>query len=252
MMKLAALYRYPVKSLGSEVLERVTLTAGRAMPGDRAFAITHKDSAFDPANPAWTPCNNFLRIVHIPSLSRALVAFDPETEKLRVKDGGDEAVYDLSAADGREALARWAGDHAGTIRSGPYTVAAVPGVSMSDSSDQAPSIMSLASLRDLSKRVGAGLDPRRFRGNLWIDGDGLVPWAEHGWAGREARIGAAVLEVIEPIGRCLATAADPATGLRSDNPMPAMKAQSGGEALFGVTARVVRGGDIAVGDTVSV
>lgn len=250
-MKLAALYRYPVKSLGSEALERVTLTAGQAMPGDRAYAITHKDSAFDPANPAWTPCNNFLRIVHIPILSRAVVAFDPVSERLRVTDGGAEAVYDLSDADGREALALWAGDHAGTIRSGPYTVASVAGVSMTDSSDQAPSIMSLASLRDLSKRVGADLDPRRFRGNLWIDGEGLEPWAELGWAGREVRIGAAVLEVIAPISRCLATAADPETGLRGDNPMPAMKAQSGGEALFGITARVVRGGDVGLGDAVS-
>lgn len=250
-MHLAALYRHPVKSLGSENLNRVALIAGKALPGDRAFAVMHGDSAFDPADPQWVPCRNFLRIANIPALARAVLSFDPENEMLRVIDGGAETSYDLRHADGRAALAAWAGNHAGTIRPGPYRIARAPGVSLTDSDDQAPSLMSLASLRDLSARVGVDLDARRFRGNLWIDGEDLAPWAENGWAGKQMTIGAARLKIVEPIERCLATAANPQTGERDANPLPTLKTL--GEApLFGVVASVVKDGVVTCGDAVHV
>jgi hypothetical protein len=59
------------------------------------------------------------------------------------------------------------------------------------------------------------LDPRRFRGNLWLDG--LAPWEEFDLVGKRLRIGAAELDVVEPIGRCRATEANPDTGRRDAN-----------------------------------
>ena len=250
-MHLAALYRHPVKSLGSERLDSVPLKAGEAMPGDRAFAVLHGDSAFDPENPVWVPCGNFLRIANIPALAQAVLAFDPESDLLRLTMDGEATTYDLSHAEGRAALARVMGHHAGTIRPGPYRVARVPGVSLTDSDDQAPSIMSLASLRDLSARIGVGMDARRFRGNLWLDGDDLEPWAENSWAGNSLHIGAAELTVIEPIERCLATAANPETGQRDTNPLPTLKTLADAP-LFGVTAKVVVGASVAVGDAANI
>ena len=47
--RIAALYRYPVKGLSPEPLERVSLQAGGTFPGDRAFAIENGPSGFDPA-----------------------------------------------------------------------------------------------------------------------------------------------------------------------------------------------------------
>ena len=250
-MHLAAIWRHPVKSLGAERLERVTLRAGEALPGDRAHAIAHGKTGFDPANPAWEDCSSFLRIANVPALARPVVAYDPDSRVLTLTDGDERATYDLSTSDGREALAARAGAAAGTIRPGPYFVADAPGVAMTDASEQCPSVMSLASLRDLSERVGATLDPRRFRGNLWIDGEDLAPWAELGWVGRTLRIGGARLTVTEPIERCLVTAADPETGERSDNPLPALKAMGHDDPLFGVLADVTAGGDVAVGDAVT-
>lgn len=246
-MHLAAIYRHPVKSLGSEPLARVSLRAGAALPGDRAYAVAHGDSAFDPDAPGWTSCTNFLRITNIPALARPAVAFDPETCVLTLTDQGARAVYDLAASEGRAALAAWMGAAAGTIRPGPYILAEAPGMSMTDARDQTPSVMSLASLRDLSARVGTPLDPRRFRGNLWIDGDDLEPWAERDWTGRRLSIGGATLTVGAPIVRCLATAADPETGTRGANPLPALKG-SGDDPVFGAIADVGVGGTVAVGD----
>jgi len=249
-MHLAAIYRHPVKSLGSESLEHVTLRAGEAVPGDRAYALAHGESAFDPENPGWTHCRNFLRIANIPALARPAIACDPDTRIVTLTDEGVRTTYDLSTREGREALAAWAGEAAGSVRPGPYSVAEAPGVAMTDSSAPFPSLMSLASLRELSARVGAPLDPRRFRGNLWIDGDDLAPWGERDWTGRALTVGCARIDIVEPIVRCLATAADPGTGLRSDNPIPALKAM-GDDPVFGMLARVTGGGAIAVGDGIT-
>ena len=250
-MHLAAIYRHPVKSLGSEPLERVTLAAGEALPGDRAYAVAHGNSAFDPAKPEWERCGNFLRVANIPALARPTITYDPDSRILALYDDGPSVTFDLSTGEGREALASWMGKAAGTILPGPHTVAEVPGVSLTDARNQCPSIMSLASLRDLSEMVGAPLDPRRFRGNLWIDGDDLEPWAELSWLGRTVDIGDVVFEVVKPIERCLATAADPETGKRSDNPLPALKAR-GDDPLFGVLANVRETGIVRVGDPVRI
>jgi len=249
-MRLVAIYRHPVKSLGSEPLSRVTLDAGVALPGDRAHAITHGDSAFDPDNPGWAACGNFLRITNVPALARPAVSYAPKTRILTLSEDGTQRTYELHDAADREALAAWAGAAAEGIRPGPYRVADAPGVSLTDAQDQAPSLMSLASLRDLSAQVGVTLDPRRFRGNLWIDGDDLAPWAELGWAGRVVTMGGAQLTITAPITRCLATAANPDTGQRDDNPVPALKALHG-KPVFGMIAGVTQGGDVAVGDAVT-
>ena len=250
-MHLAAIYRHPVKSLGSESLESAALVAGEALPGDRAYAVAHGTSDFDPDNPEWEKCGNFLRIANIPALARPVIRYDPDSHVLTLTDGEVAASHDLSMGAGREALAAWMGSAAGSIMPGPHVVAEVPGVSLTDARDQCPSVMSLASLRDLSQRVGATLDPRRFRGNLWIDGDDLDPWVELGWMGRVLAIGEARLAVTTPIERCLATAADPQTGERNDNPLPALRTLRD-DPLFGVLADVRQGGAISVGDAIAI
>lgn len=249
-MHLAAIYRHPVKSLGSEPLRSAILTTGKALPADRAYAIAHGDTAFDPAMPEWAACRNFLRIANIPALARPEITYEPNKRTLTLMDEGVSVSYDLSTDEGRVALASWAGTMAGNIRPGPWFVAEVPEIAMTDAGDQSLSVLSLASLRDLSKQVGTPLDPRRFRGNLWIDGDDLEPWAELNWTGQTLAIDTARLAVTANIERCLATAANPVTGERSDNPLPTLKTM-GDEPLFGVLADVCETGNVSIGDSVT-
>jgi uncharacterized protein YcbX len=119
---------------------------------------------------------------------------------------------------------------------------------MTDSDFPSVAILGLASLRALGQVMALDLDPRRFRGNLWVDG--LAPWEEFDWVGREIRVGSAVLKVVEPIGRCAATEASPATGRRDAPVVKALRAATG-ETCFGVYAKVVSGGDVALGDAVA-
>jgi uncharacterized protein YcbX len=43
-----AIYRYPVKGLSAEKLDRVTLTPGECLPHDRLFRIALGSTSFDP------------------------------------------------------------------------------------------------------------------------------------------------------------------------------------------------------------
>ncbi|MEO1331366.1 MAG: MOSC domain-containing protein [Pseudomonadota bacterium] len=251
-MILTDLYRHPVKSLGSERLEATTLSAGRAAPHDRVFAVTHGASEFDPDKPAWARCENFLRVTHIPALAALEIGYDPETRRFRAAHADAEPIEaDLSTEAGRAALADWVAPFAERARPGPYRVVEVPGVSLTDLPDQAVTLKSRASLRALGQVLGAELDPRRFRGNLWIDGapgEPLAPYEEIDWVGRTLAIGEEVrLKIVEPVGRCQATAANPETGRYDVSPLNALKSRFG-HNQFGVLAEVIAGGRIAPGD----
>ena len=118
---------------------------------------------------------------------------------------------------------------------------------LTDVPDPWISILNLASLDALGVVAGAPLSIHRWRGNLWLDG--LGPWEEKDWPGRRIRIGDAVLEVTQEITRCKATAANPDTGLRDVDTLAALAVL--GHQEFGVYARVVEGGTLRPGDTVT-
>jgi len=95
--------------------------------------------------------------------------------------------------------------------------------------------------------AGTSLAHIRFRMNLWVDG--FTPWEEFEWEGREITVGAARLTVTGRVKRCNATNADPDTGLRNTE-LPRLLHSSFGHMDFGVYARVLNGGDVALDDKV--
>lgn len=245
--RLAAIWRHPVKSLGCEALDRVDLTAGHALPMDRVWALAHGASAFDPAAPGWVPATNFLRVTHARRLAQVSAAWDGARLTLTHPDG-PALTADPEAANGAAAIAGWAAQWAEGGRPGPYALVRAP-QPMTDMPDPWVSIHALSSLRALEQRVGRPLDPRRFRGNLWLDG--LAPWEELGWEGREIAVGPVRLRVTETIGRCAATEADPATGARDAPVLQALRAATG-DTRFGVYAQVLSDGAVAPGDAATV
>lgn len=242
---LAAIQRHPVKSLGHEALERAALAAGQALPMDRVWALAHAASAFDPAAPAWVPCKNFLRVTHARRLAQVSAAWDGARLTLSHPDGAPMTA-DPETADGADAITAWAAQWAEGGRPGPYRLVRAP-QPMTDAPEPWVSIHSLASLRALGQRLGVDLDPRRFRGNLWLDG--LAPWEEMDWEGREVSIGPVRLRVTETIGRCAATEANPVTGARDAAVLEALR-EATGDTRFGVYAAVLSDGEVAVGDPV--
>ena len=116
------------------------------------------------------------------------------------------------------------------------------------------SLVSLASVADLGARHGRpGLEPGRFRMNLELDG--CAPYEEDTWEGRAVRVGSAVLRVLGPVPRCVATTRDPVTGDKDFDTLkaitayrPLMAAPRG--VPFGMYAEVERPGRVAPGDPV--
>jgi uncharacterized protein YcbX len=246
MGTLAGLWRHPVKSLGHEALGEVSLDAGACLPGDRVWALAHGTSAFDPGTPGWVGPNNFARVTHAPRLAQVSARLDGAMLHLAHPDAPPLAAAPDTPA-GAAAIAAWATPLAEGARAGPYRLVRAPGP-MTDAPDPWVAMLSMASLRALSQRAGCAPDPRRFRGNLWVDGFPL--WEEAEWPGREIAVGTARLRVIEPIWRCRATEANPGTGRYDAAMLDALRAATG-DTAFGVYAAVVGGGTVAVGDAVA-
>jgi uncharacterized protein YcbX len=245
------IYRYPVKGLSPERLERTTLAVGQTVPADRLYAIENGPSGFDPAAPAYFPKLRFLMLMRNERLARLDTRFDEETHELTVRAGGREAARgDLRTPAGCRAIeAFFAGFCADELR-GPPRVLHAPGHSFSDVARKVVSIVNLASVAAIETVVGAPVDPLRFRANLYVDG--WPAWREFELIGKTLAIGAqARLKVVKRIMRCAATDVEPGTGIR-DMTIPPMLMRCFDHADCGIYAEVIAGGPIAAGDRIEI
>ena len=248
--QLAHIVRHPIKSIGWETLGAVTLQPGRVLPHDRHWAVAHDAAAFDGPPEGWHAKRNFVRGVAAPALMaiRAQLSDDATRVALIHPDAGQIDIAPDDPTDAQSLLAWLAPMWPDTRPAARRVVQAGP-QALTDVPDPFVSILSLSSLADLGHRMGRDLSIHRFRGNLWLDR--FPAWAEQDWIGKEITIGPARLRIEEPIVRCNATTADPATGLVAGDTLAALDSAFG-HGEFGVYATVLEGGDLAPGDSVEV
>ncbi len=246
--RIAALYRYPVKGLGAEPLATVSLATGGGFPGDRRHAIALVAAPDAPCPAGWLPKSACLAAHRLPALAALDCRLD-ERGRLSIRRQGHElAGGDPADAMERAALERFFRDFAGpeaTPAPGGLHLATARGSPFTDAPEPLVSLVARASLTELERRCGQPLDVRRFRANLVVDA--TLPWQELDWIGAELACGDVRLRVLEPIMRCAAIHADPASG-RAEGDLLRPLARLHGEPLFGVYARVTTGGTLAVGD----
>ena len=243
MQEVAQIWRHPIKGIGAEPLTEVRLNEGGPLPLDRAWALL-TGKATDTG--AWQHCRNFARGCFGPELMAVTAVTDGDLITLR-HPKQDDLTIDPSADSAK--LVDWITSIYPAERPAPHTLIKSPDGGMADADVSAISIMSLASLNALGDKLGQNLDPRRFRGNLWIDGS--TPFEEFDWVDQELKIGGARLKVIDRITRCRATEANPDTGERDANTLKALR-EHWGHTDFGIRAVVLNEGDVAVGDTLKV
>lgn len=248
MAAVAALWRHPIKSHGRESLESVTLAAGQTMPWDRHWAVLHDSARFDAATPAWVPCTSFMTGTRTPALAALWSTLDEAAQEVTLTHP-DLGTLRFAPDDPEEAahFLEWIAPLCPEDRARPAGIARVAGRGMTDTYYPSISLMSVASHKAVAARLSPDLAPERWRGNIWIDG--TPEWSEFDWIGRTLQVGAAVLEVREPIQRCLHTAANPRTGDRDADTLGALEA-GWGHRDFGVYAEVIEGGRVALGDSV--
>lgn len=247
---VAALYRYPVKGLSPERLEGVRLAPGGTFPLDRAYAIGNGPTGFDPAAPSYLPKVRFLMLMRNERLAALDTRLDDASRTLTIRrDGATVAEGRLDTAEGRAAIEAFFDAYEADELRGPAEVLHVPGFSFSDVAAKVVSLINLESVRDLAGRIGAAVDPRRFRGNLLVEA--MPAWSELDLVGRRVAIGEVVLEGMDRIVRCAATNVNPDTAER-DLTIPRALDENYGHGDCGIYLRVVGGGEIKTGDAVRV
>jgi hypothetical protein len=247
--RIAGIYRYPVKGLTPEQLDRAELKPGQTLRSDRRYAIENGRSGFDPAAPKWLPKPHFLMLMRDEWLAALRTRFDDATDTLTVDHKGRTAAAgDLGTAEGRRTIENFFSSTFPDLIKGPPKVLESPGHSFSDVARKVVSIINLASVRAIEGMVDAPVHPLRFRANLHVEG--WPAWHEFALLDHTLAIGDVRLKVVKRIVRCAAVNVDPETAQR-DLAIPQALQRRLGHADCGIYAEVIEGGTIADGDTIA-
>jgi len=254
-IRVAAIYRYPVKGLSPEPLERVTLTHGECVPNDRRFALARASARFDPAQPAWLPKTEFFMLMRDAALAQLRTRFDGQSGFFTIERDGETLLRArITDGAGRAQINAFFADFLKDAPGNPPKVVGAPGHTFSDAQQkpgsttyQYVSLVNLASVEELEKAVRIPVDPLRFRANFYLSG--LPAWDERDWAGSGIMAGNVRLRIVSSITRCAATSVNPATATRDLN-IPAILRKEFGHNTMGVYAEVVGNGGVARDDLI--
>ena len=224
---VAAIRRYPVKSMGGESLDLVELDA-RGLVGDRRYAVVDGDGKLSSGKDS----RRFRRRDQVFSYAAGTSA-DGWVE---VRRNGSTWVAGDENLDAE--LSRAFGD--------PVRVLAEAEVPYFD--DGPVSLVGTASLEWCRRELGVDADPRRTRTNLVLET--TQPFEEETWAGRRLRIGSVELSVDRRLERCrmVDLAQD---GVTTTTPM--LKALGASrDVCLAMLTDVAAPGHLKVGDVVTV
>lgn len=259
MLDERASLRHPRETLVAMRIDRIGLTplkgarhAGRDQVelcvdgpvGDRVFCLV------DPAR------GRVLRTVENPSLVRTVARWDagvlsvdlpgrtvegaptPTGEVSKVDYWGRTAAVERVEGPWAEAFSEYLGYDVELARAGSGEVVYGGAVTL----------VTTASLRLLSERVGHDVESARFRSTLTIEAD--EPHVEDTWVGREITVGEATLLVRGAVPRCAVVDIDPESGQGAGRVLKALAGYrlSEREIYFGVDAVVLEPGTVRTGD----
>ena len=254
--RVESVWRYPVKSMRGEQLPEI-FAAFAGVWGDRLFAF--KSSATPVGFPYLTGREAHQMLLYRPRFRDPDKAARPgnlaEAEELSpilnpvASDPADLALYvetpsgQMLAIDDPvllQQVTELAGEaHSLTLLRSERAM-----------TDCRPiSLFSLQTAQLLGDEVGATLDKRRFRANVYLDLGTTGGFSENAFVGRKVRIGAkVVVSVIDRDPRCQMITLDPDTG--APNPEVLRAVARGHDGTAGVYGAVLAEGLIRTGDPV--
>jgi len=224
--RLAALYRYPVKSLRGQEFARLEVGL-RGFVGDRQWMVVDANGRF---------------LTQRQQARMSLVGAEIDADgDLWLRADGMSPISPRTDAGGRRQVTVWSDDVAGEcvdpatdawlsefldtpchlVRFPDDTVRPVD-PQFANAQDQVGFadgfpflLISEASLADLNSRLQQPVEMIRFRPNLVLSG--CEPYEEDSW--RRIRIGPVEFRVAKPCSRCIVPTIDPATGERGREPL---------------------------------
>jgi uncharacterized protein len=225
--RVAALWRYPVKSMAAEPLEEIEVS-WHGLAGDRRWAFVQ--AGLERSDFPW------MTIRQRSDMGRYRPSFAdplrPDDSRTVVRTPAGE---ELEVAD--PALAAELGEGVRVIKQNRGVFDAMP-----------LSLVSTQSVAALGALVGSELDPQRFRPNLLVEATGADPFQEEAWVGSELRIGGMRMRVDQQDERCVIVNVDPVTSERNHGVLRALARER--QACIGVYGSTVSPGLVAVGDVV--
>ncbi|MCS3442645.1 MOSC domain-containing protein [Microbacterium phyllosphaerae] len=223
MAHVVSLYRHPIKGFTAESVDALTVQADGRIAGDRVLAFRFADATTpeDRDGLDYWPKAKGLSLQDFPALAALRTDYDDERQRVRIEHAGSILVEAGLDDAGRIELADAVTDFVlGTAegrriqRPGRLPLTLVGDGVTSRFQDRARGYVSVhtrSSVSALSDALGMDVDDRRFRSNIVV-GDADA-WSELDWTG-EVIVGDIAFDTAGPIVRCLATHANPDTGVR--------------------------------------
>ena len=231
--RVEAIYRYPVKSMGSERLEVANL-GWHGLDGDRRLALRRLD---DRGNFPWLSASRLPDLVLFTPHGCGDGAQGDLPTHVRTPDGQEMAVFG-------EELATEVGRRHGApvqmmqMKHGIFDEASI-------------SVIALDTVREIERLAGRSLDIRRFRPNVVVRLLRSAPFQEDEWLGGVLSFGeeddAPAVTVTMRDGRCSMVNIDPDSASRAPEVQKAIVRVNQNTA--GIYATVTRVGRLAVGQT---
>lgn len=223
---MAALFRYPVKSMAAEPLDSAEVS-WHGLAGDRRWAFIRP--GLERSDFPWLTIRERADLGHHrprfvspdrPDMSDAVVA-TPEGEEYGVSD---------------PTLAAALGDGVRVIKQNRGVFDTMP-----------LSLIGTQTVAEIGRLAGRELEVQRFRPNLLVATDRA--FAEDDWVGRVLRIGGIRMRVDQRDSRCVMVNVDPVTSERDAHVLRTIARQRSN--CVGVYGSTVQPGTVAVGDPVT-
>ena len=232
-----ALWRWPAKSMGGEQVNALRIGPCGAA-GDRSHAVLHHHKGEwrpltareAPRLLAWSAAYPFNLDAGIDAEKPPYALISDPDHRHTYAWGDPRLCAALTDDLGRDV--RLARDTEGGLQDLPRSLL----------------VTTAATLAALSRELGTDVDPRRFRTNLHLELD-APPWVEEGWEGMELVFAGGVrLQLLHPCERCAIPTRDPDTQAKWPELLKHLVRRHG--QRFGINARVLNAGRVAVGEVV--
>lgn len=225
--RVAAVFRYPVKSMAAEPVEDVDVS-WQGLSGDRRWAFVRPDrphSGFpwltlrerndlNDYRPCWTePARPDASAVTVRTPAGA--QFGVTAPALAAEIGAGVRVMKLNR---------------GTFDTMPL------------------SLITTRTVESLSALLGTDVNVLRFRPNLVVETFGAAAFPEDEWVGRALAVGTTWMRIDARDKRCVVVNVDPVTGRRDPTVLRAIAHHR--ETCLGVYGSTIRPGRVAIGDSV--
>ncbi|MDH3426899.1 MAG: MOSC domain-containing protein [Gemmatimonadota bacterium] len=264
MLRVAALFRYPLKSAAGQRCNSLQLDRF-GVQGDRrwmiisaeglpitqreipSLALLRARAEADSLTLTWGGSAPAMLRVAIPGADSPRVAVTIWDDSVRLSSADSDAAQWLSTRLGREARLAYMPDDVERPVNPRYARSS----DRTALTDGYPlHLIGSGSLQDLNRRLANPIGVERFRPNVYVEGP--EPFSEDTW--RRIRIGECGFRVVKPCPRCSVTTVDPETGERGKEPLRTLtryRKREGG-VMFGQNVIHDGSGEIRVGDQVQV